>query len=670
MKNIFTYGIFLFFLLGIGNNVSANLVKSAGTSIAGLDWTNTAAWALGVAPTPTDSVQIMGTDSISISSEVGCVSLQVDGTVLVGGKLHVNGGILVNASATFDLNTASMYCLNITNKGRFWAKGYTGSSSSPRGIYLGCGFTVTGSVYTLTYPVGDYSIVNDGRFGDFRTRAFANSVAGSGISVFYNGFSNSVTIGPSTTSTTPIAFNISQILPISGQTTANSLALNINESIGLAKYSSSPCFSLENGENFTGTRTCNIAALDTVYIAGSFHVRGSAPSPSVGQGNMIYNVNGILDFAVGTSNTTNELDLFTSALSPYVALNINSGGTLILGKALKLVASAATGQTILFNPAAGSTVIFGQPTGLTTATPITITNTSLPSSFDNFIINNILGVAVTMSGTAAQTFVGGNTPISGLIISNSTPGSVSLTSSLRVRNVLALTSGNITLGSSNLIAGSISGGSATSYVVTSGTGVLSTNATTLGTLFPIGTTAGYAPATITPASNDTVSAQVSATPTGAYTGYTINANEWTLTPQIATTATLGLMPTATINTAAPIIFSGILAGSYTTTTSATLTSGTYTASGITLPASATPVATGGSPVTAIQSNTNNNLLIYSTKNSLVVRNATVGDLVTVYGVSGIRVASSVVKSDNTTVTLTPGIYIVKAGSTIQKVSVQ
>jgi len=523
------------------------------------------------------------------------------------------------------------------------------------------------STHSLTQR--DYSIVNDGRFGDFRTRAFANSVAGSGISIFYNGYSNSVTIGPSTTSVTPIAFNISQILPNSSTTsTTNNLILNINESIGLAKYSSSPCFSLENGENFTGIRTCNINAGDTVYIAGSFHVRGSAPSPSVGQGNMIYNVNGVLNFAVGTSNTTNELDLFTSALSPSVALNINSGGTLILGKALKLVANAATGQTITFNPSAGSTVIFGVPTGLTTATPITLTNASLPTSFDNFIINNSLGVAVTMSGTAAQTFVGGITPISGLIISNTTPGGVSLTSSLRVRNVLALTSGNITLGSSNLIAGSISGGSATSYVVTSGTGTLSTNASTTGTLFPIGTTAGYAPVTITPAANDTVSALVSATPTGTFTGYAINANEWTLTPQSATTATLALTPTTATNTTLPAIFSG---SGYAASTTATISGSTYTASGISLPASATPYATGGTTLgTGVELNTNNNMVIYSTKNSLVVRNATVGDLVTVYGVSGIRVASSVVRGDNTTVSVTPGIYIVKAGSTVQKVSVQ
>jgi len=64
------------------------------------------------------------------------------------------------------------------------------------------------------------------------------------------------------------------------------------------------------------------------------------------------------------------------------------------------------------------------------------------------------------------------------------------------------------------------------------------------------------------------------------------------------------------------------------------------------------------------------LLIYASNNSLVVRNAKEGDIVTVYGVTGSKVASSVVKGDNTTLALTQGTYIVKVGSTVKKVLVQ
>jgi len=236
---------------------------------------------------------------------------------------------------------------------------------------------------------------------------------------------------------------------------------------------------------------------------------------------------------------------------------------------------------------------------------------------------------------------------------------------------LTLTAGNLTLGSSNLTAGSISGGTTGSYVVTNGTGTLTQTAATTGTLFPIGTATGYAPATITPDAAVAIAASVSATTTGTYTGYAVNANEWTLTPATAATAALAFTPTTATNVTSPVIFSGVASGIYAATTPATLSGNTYTASGIALAAVATPFATGGTtPATAVETNTKSNLLVYSTKNSLVVKNAKVGDLVTVYGVSGLKVASSVVSGDNTILTLTPGIYIVKAGTAVQKVSVQ
>ena len=696
MKNIFTYGIFLFFLLGMGNNVKATTftAQNSGTWFAKSTWypagTDTITTPANTPlPSYADDVVIPAGDSIWTTQTQGCNSITLSGTNSIfyqNGSFYTNT-ITVNSGATFNMRT-SLYCLNIFNYGKFYCPGSAGTGS-PKTLYLGVGFTYSAGTYTAAYPTGDYSIVNDGRFGDFASSA-VKGLYSSGIYIYYNRWANSISINPSSSSVTPVAFAIAAIAPYASGGTGNptsNFTLNIGENIALVKYSTVFCFSLQNSDVFSGTRTCNIAAGVTLSIAGYFHVKGSVIAQS--QGNMVYNINGTLDFAsLATGSTVNEMDLYTSATSPNVAINVNSGGSLILGKAVKLIASAATGQTIAISPATGSNVTFGQPTGLAVQTPITLTNATFPTSFGNLTVNNSYGVTlandptvsgnlnlsgplyntVTLNGITAQTITGVS-PVKGLIINNSL--GATLASALRVRNALTLTSGKVTLGSNNLIAGSISGGSSTNYVVTSGTGALSLNSdATLGTLFPIGTTTGYAPVTITPAANDTVSASVSATPTGAYTGYTINANEWTLTPQNATTATLGFMPTATISTAAPIIFSGVLAGSYITATAATLTSGTYSATGISLPVTATPFATGGSPVTAIESNTNNNLLIYSAKNTLVVRNATIGDLVTVYGISGIRVASSIVRSDNTTVSLTPGIYIVKAGSTVQKVSVQ
>jgi hypothetical protein len=434
-------------------------------------------------------------------------------------------------------------------------------------------------------------------------------------------------------------FNAGGLVPgynVSGTATSTAATQNFNlyirngQSLAFFVSASPSITSLQNGDVFTGyTRACTIEQGASMYVATSFHCKASAPTAS--QGAMTYNIFGTLDLAT-YNRSKNEFDLYTSAGSDSVIVNVKNGGSLVLGKVVSFVQSVA-GQTTALNAETGSNVTFGYTSS---APAITLTNTTFPAAFDNLAV-------------ATGTY------------------SVTLPAALRVKNILTLTSGKLALGSNNLIAGSLSGGSATSYVVADGTGTLSLNATTTGTLFPIGTATGYAPVAIMPASNDTVSARVVATPTGTFANYGINANEWTLTPQVATTASLTLTPTTATNVTNPAIFSGT---GYATKTDALFTTGAYAATGFSLPASATVFATGGSLGTALEFNTVNNLLIYSAKNSLVVKNAKVGDVVTVYGVSGLKVASSVVKDNTTTMTLMPGIYIVKAGSTILKVSVQ
>jgi len=640
MKRNFTYGIFLFFLLGIGNYVSAATITAlASNLLTDHSWATATNWDSGTVPTYADDVVIPAGDSISVTSTaVYCQSLTVYGTLYTNATFAVNGNITVNSRGVFSLNS-NVFCKNIYNYGKFWNCNATNSGSK----VLGVGFNNAGTAASITASTDSITIKNDSIFGWYRAAAVSGS-KGCGFFVEYSNQAKAVNITHSNGLTTPFVFSVCGLMPYnytSGSATAlttaatQNLNLYINESIALVASASPLEFSLQNGDVFNGySRTCTIAALDTVFVGGYFHTKAAAPGAL--QGNMTYNINGCLDMA-DANRSKNELDLFTSANSPYVAINVNSGGTLVFGKTVNLVQSVA-GQTTAINTFPNSIVKFGYTTA---NTGITVTNTSFPASFYNLTV-------------ATNTY------------------SVTLPSSLRVINALTLTSGNVTLGSSNLTAGSISGGSSSNYVVTNGTGSLSLNAdATSGTLFPVGTSTGYAPVTIIPASNDTVSALVSATPTGSFTGYAVNLNEWTLTPQIATTATLALTPTTAANITSPVIFSGILSGNYAATTSAALSGSTYTASGISLAATTTQYATGGtSTATAIESEINNNLLIYSANNTLVVRNAKVGVVVTVYGVTGSKVASSVVNSDNTTMTLMPGAYIVNVGSTSQKVIVQ
>ena len=388
MKKLFTFGIFLAMIIGIGSNVEATTFTSRLSNIAGVPtargysvgtWGARATWydLTGVSdtttlalPTPNDDVLISTGDSVVTSATAGCNNMTVAGTFYNGGTFYVNGTATVNSGGVFNMHS-TLYAYNISNSGKFWnpSQGYGGS---PKSLYLGCGCTFTSpATFTNAFGTANYTLQNDGIFGSTVAQAYASSGnGGSGIYIYYSNLANSVTIQPSSPSVTNYVFTVGALAPFntSSSSTQNS-TLNINESIALLRYSTVLCFSLQNGDAFSGKRTCNIASGVTVTIAGSFHVRGSAPA--VSQGNMTYNINGTLDFAsTATSNTTNELNLASaSTANDTTTVNVNNGGLLIIGKALKLIASAATGQALVFNPMAGSSVIFGQPTGLTVATP-------------------------------------------------------------------------------------------------------------------------------------------------------------------------------------------------------------------------------------------------------------------------------------------------------------
>jgi hypothetical protein len=685
MKKIFTFGIFLFLLSGIGNNVSATIIKSAGTGVAGLDWSNTTAWAGGVVPTSAniDSVQVVAGDSITINTAVqSCPTLIVNGVLNTNGfALYVNGNAIVKNGGTLSI-VKQVYCKNIYNYGKTWAPGKTNSNTTTT-VALYVGYTCNGT--TPTASTDSCTILNDGIIGWYRTPSTVSTTKGCGLFVYYPNTAKAVNLTHSPGVTSGYVFTPISFLPVSAGTQSQDFNLYINESAAVVGTSSSAPFSLHINDAFPTTykRTCTIAAGDTLFVAGYFH-KNSAPS--VAQGQMIYNIYGCLDTGTYRQNK-NEFDIYTSAtLSSPVTINIGDGtlanaGTLVFGAVINIVPGAA--NQIIFNPAQYSTIKFNYKA----APAITLTNFSL--SAYNLYVNSFgipatigaLPVAgdltlagpisntVTLNGTAAQAITGGSQTITGLTINN--PAGAILASPLTVSGALTLTSGKLTLGTSNLTTGTISGATSSNYIVTNGTGTLTQTAATTGTLYPIGTITGYAPATITPDVAVAVAASVSATTTGTYTGYGINANEWTLTPATATTATLAFTPTAATNTTSPVIFSGVASGIYAAKTAATVSGTTYSATGISLAASATPFATGGtSSSTAVETNTSNSVLVYSANNSLVVKNAKDGDVITVYGLTGSKVVTSVVKGDNTTLALAPGAYIVKVGSTTKKVLVQ
>lgn len=108
-------------------------------------------------------------------------------------------------------------------------------------------------------------------------------------------------------------------------------------------------------------------------------------------------------------------------------------------------------------------------------------NLVLSNSSGNLVSNKITGVGpITVASTLTINTLGADT-----LKGNVTAGT------------LNMTAGKVFLGTNNLTATNITGGSQTAYVVTDSTGNLTRTNFTATTLFPIGTTAYYTPATVT-----------------------------------------------------------------------------------------------------------------------------------------------------------------------------
>ena len=170
----------------------------------------------------------------------------------------------------------------------------------------------------------------------------------------------------------------------------------------------------------------------------------------------------------------------------------------------------ATGGVIIANT---GTITLDSAKVLNTSVPLTINNgaTLAMSTYlltlNGDLVNNGGSTSgsstggVTITGTATQSI--GSFTTSGTLTLNKSPGTATLTGDVSTNN-LTLTAGTLTLGAYNLtVAGSITGGSATTYIVT--------NSTDAGTLiqnfgsgssktFPIGsstTATDYCPASFT-----------------------------------------------------------------------------------------------------------------------------------------------------------------------------
>lgn len=237
-----------------------------------------------------------------------------------------------------------------------------------------------------------------------------------------------------------------------------------------------------------GTLKLNRAGGTTIPITNNVTVSGGALQISSNQTlNNLTVSGGNITIDNGITLTVNgTLDLSSGTLTV-------GGGTLVIGGA---TITRTSGSIDASN--ASATVIFTNTSAL-----------SLPTSTFTGNITNL-----TLNGTGGVSINDGVT--------------------LTVTGTLALTSGKITLGTGNVIATAVSGGSSSSYVVTAGTGKLTINAVSSATLFPVGPTpSAYNPVTIANGGGSNYAVNVSSTaPTGSgitQPGAAIK-RQWDITP--------------------------------------------------------------------------------------------------------------------------------------------
>jgi len=586
----------------------------------------------------TGDINVGATGLVTYGSNASGKNLNVSGVVKSGGEFVV-GDVIVNATGLLNLNS-TMYCKNITNFGTVNA---TTGYRSAKSLFVGFDAKVPGS--------SDYTIINDGTFGDTAPRVPQGTT--SGIKVLYSNLANSLTIKTSTPSISAYAFNIAQILPHANTKTTANTNLNIKESMSLLIHNGIG-LSIQNNDTCPGTtRTCTIDPGVTVYLGYNFHANRNVTTND--QGNFIYNVYGTLDLGTyasqgnnltATAANTTDFGLCMSTVAGNAgSLTFNlgdgtqaKGGTLILGSNVKLIKQRT--QTIALNFKDFSTVRVSGNYGWTMNYQLLNSNVPalylLPKNYYNLTFDgakSIIPVAPVVKG--AKTYTAGAYGVTNWVAS--TPGTTTVATSLyNGSSATSLPQGSIVYTGTKYYYVPVVRATST-YLKDSI--ITLVGDTALNFIKPLqGVVGNNLAANVLVLSGNTLSLSAKASATATQSNVFV-----AFTGIQGTTA-----PTGTSTNAFVPVFDG--------------TQGLIYLGGYEF----------GAGVTAVNSpDATSNVFVYSTeKNKLVISNATEGDIASVYAVSGIKVATAKLTGDKTTLTIGSGIYLVKVNNTVAKVIVR
>ena len=589
---------------------------------------------LSQAATATSSVT-----TLTFAQNPTCKSLNVSGLFRTSVIFVVANNVTVNTGGIMTIGT-DFYCTNITNSGTI--NSITGYRSA-KSLWIGFVNKVPGT--------GDYSIINDGTFGDTAPKVPQGNT--SGIKVLYSNQANSFTVKTSTPSISGYAFNIASMLPHSNIKTTANTHLNIKESMSLLIHNSIG-LSIQNNDTCPGTtRICTIDPGVTVYVGYNFHANRNVTTND--QGNFIYNVYGTLDLGTyatssnsltaSAANTTDFGLCMTTVAGNAGSLTFNLGdgtqanaGTLILGSNIKLIKQRT--QSIAVNFKDYSTVFVTGNYGWTMNYQLLNSNVPalylFPKNFYNLTFNgtkSIIPVIPVIKG--AKTY---------------TSGAYGTTSwQAAVAGVTTVATSLYNSSSASLLPqGSIVYTGAGYYyvpIVRATSTYLTSNPITL-----VG---------------DTILNFIQ--PAQGVAGNNLAA---TVTSLAGNTLTLSTPPTATATqTNVFVQFYGLQGLTAPTGTSTNAFSPVFDGTqGL--------IYLGGSEfanvsLTAVNSPNVSNILIYSSeRNKLVISNANEGDVANVYSISGMKVATAKLTSDINTLNISTGIYLVKINAYVSKVVVK
>jgi Secretion system C-terminal sorting domain len=307
---------------------------------------------------------------------------------------------------------------------------------------------------------------------------------------------------------------------------------------GTLNFSGNACHPIYLNNQFTTTPTATTAPSTTNFTnEGTININGTFADASMTGG-----------INMAGANTTYGNVLTNSGTINY---NTLSGGTstkpaLIASISPKNVINNSGTITIGTNGSLTNAIRLGNAnTTMNNTGTVTVGTGSISGNSSNATFNNNAGGIVNYNSTANAN--------STLVIFTNTGGTFNANVSVRVGRfainngtvtiadgttfttfLLTLTFGNITLGTGKIVieSGGSASGSATSYVVTNGTGVLSIEGFTGSKTFPVGTTGAYAPVIV---NNSATSRHFSVKVGSAFSGTPAAATkmvqlQWDITP--------------------------------------------------------------------------------------------------------------------------------------------